>query len=154
MKQQVQSQSQPPSKAAKPQPKVKQPVQTGVWRSLYHYPSSHRKGIFKAEHLIQLHHANRYLVGESLPGSDSYVLFRLTVQDNIATGSWQEQTNPAGYYEGVIYHGALQLVISDDGRSMTGKWVGFGRDMAVNVGDWEFTYVGEEPPADYMAALV
>jgi hypothetical protein len=121
-------------------------IRLGVWRSLYHYPSRSRQGIFKGEHLVQMHKANRYLIAESLPGSKSYVLIRLTVQENIATGSWHEQTNPRGHYKGAIYHGAIQLVISSDGQRMSGKWVGFGKNMDVNVGSWELSYWGDEPP--------
>lgn len=118
----------------------------GVWRSTYWYPSSGRKGIFKSEHLVQLHKVNRYLVAESLPDSSSYLLVRITIDDNIATGSWHEQTNTHDYYKGAIYHGAIQLVASADGTRLKGKWVGFGKDMSVNVGDWQFDYVGQELP--------
>jgi hypothetical protein len=118
----------------------------GVWRSKYWYPSSSRKGVFNSEHLVQLHKVNRYLVAESLPDNSSYLLIRLTVDDAIATGSWHEQTNVRGYYKGAIYHGAIQLVVSADGAHMKGKWVGFGKDMAVNVGDWQLDYLGKELP--------
>jgi hypothetical protein len=121
-------------------------VRLGVWRSTYWYPSSSRKGIFKSEHAVQLHKVNHYLIAESLPGSHSYLLIRLTLEDNIATGSWHEQTSKKGYYKGVVYHGAIQLVMDNGGARFKGKWVGFGKDMEVNAGDWELEYVSKEPP--------
>lgn len=121
-------------------------IQLGVWHSTYWYPSSSRKGIFKSEHSVQLHKVNHYLIAESLPGSHSYLLIRLTLEDSIATGSWHEQTGEKSYYKGVTYHGAIQLVMDKDGTRLKGKWVGFGKDMAVNAGDWELEYVSKEPP--------
>ena len=100
---------------------------------------------------MQLHRNKDYLIAESLPGSKSYVLIRLTVQESIATGSWHEHTDTHSYYRGATYHGAIQLIISEDGRHMAGKWVGFGKDMEVNVGDWNLDYIGDEPPSDQLA---
>lgn len=119
----------------------------GIWRSTYWYPSSGRNGSFKSEHFVELHKVNRYLVAESLPDSPSYLLVRLTIEDNIATGSWHEQTNPHGYYRGAMYHGAIQLVVDDTAARLQGKWVGFGKDMTVNMGEWQFDYLGKELPA-------
>lgn len=125
---------------------TRQEPRLGIWRSTYWYPGSSRKGIFKSEHLVQLHKVNRYLVAESLPDSPSYLLVRLTMEDNTATGSWHEQTSARGYYKGAMYHGAIQLVSNGSGTRLTGKWVGFGKDMTVNVGDWQLDYLGEEMP--------
>jgi len=47
-----------------------------------------------------------------------------------------------------MYYGAMQLILSDDQKSMKGKWVGFGEDMEVNTGPWELEYIGEEVPAE------
>jgi hypothetical protein len=130
----------------KPSPLAPPAIRLGVWRSLYHYPSRTRGGIFAGEHYMQMHKTSRYLIAESLPGSKSYVLIRLTLQDNVATGSWHEQTDPEGHYQGATYHGAIQLVVGDDGKEMSGKWVGFGKHLDVNVGDWELKFYGDEPP--------
>ena len=125
---------------------ARQEPRLGVWRSTYWYPSRSRKGSFKSEHYVQLHRVNHYLVAESLPDSPSYLLVRTTLNDNVATGSWHEQTDAHGYYKGTIYHGAIQLLVSDEGTRLKGKWVGFGKDMTVNVGDWQFDYIGQELP--------
>lgn len=119
----------------------------GVWRSHYKYPSSSRKAEFDGEHLVRIYQTGRYLIVESIPGvNHSYVIIRMTLEDGIATGSWHEETDPDGYYKGATYYGAIQFLIAKDNRSMTGKWVGFGKSGEVNTGPWELTYVGEELP--------
>ena len=119
---------------------------TGIWKSHYRYPSTSRGGEFEGEHDVRLTQKGRWLVIESLPGQKSYLLIRLSLDDNIATGSWQEVSNPSGYYQGAIYHGAIQLVLDADGKHLRGKWIGFGKDMEVNVGPWELTYIGKAVP--------
>jgi hypothetical protein len=54
----------------------------------------------------------------------------------VATGTWREETSPTGYYKGASYHGTLQMVIDPAGRRMSGMWLGFGRDFAINSGEW------------------
>lgn len=121
----------------------------GVWRSHYSYPSSSRQGEFEGEHYVRFHEKGNQLVVESIPNiNKSYLVVRLSLDGNIATGSWQEETDPNGYYQGAIYYGAIQLVVSNDAKHMQGRWVGFSKDMEVNVGTWEFAYVGQEVPAD------
>lgn len=120
---------------------------TGIWRSTYRYTSSSRNGEFTSEHYMRLKRQGPSLVLESLPrDSRSYLLIRLLLDGNIATGSWQEETDPHGYYKGAMYHGAIQMVLHDGGKKMQGKWLGYGKDKAVNVGPWELTYVGDTPP--------
>ena len=120
---------------------------SGVWRSRYRYTSSARKGEFENEHLMRMHQRNDGLVIESIPKADkSYLIVHLILDGNIATGTWQEETEQGGYYKGAIYHGAIQLVLSTDKKHLEGKWVGFGRDMEVNVGPWSFDYIGKEMP--------
>lgn len=121
----------------------------GIWRSQYRYRSSGRGNQeFTAEHLVQMYRKGQNLILESLPDSDeSYLLLRLSLEDNVATGTWEDSTKPDSYYKGATYHGAIQLVISADQTHMAGKWVGVGKDMEINTGPWEFTYVGDTPEA-------
>jgi hypothetical protein len=63
----------------------------------------------------------------------------------VVTGTWSERTSPNGYYRGATYHGSLQLVADPMGRSMTGKWLGFGKRFKVNTGEWELTWVDGPP---------
>jgi len=121
---------------------------SGVWHSHYRYPSSSRAGEFENEHLVRIHQRARQLIIESVPGSKSYLILRLSINDGTTTGSWEEQTEQDGYYKGATYYGAIQLVINPDKKHMSGKWVGFGRDMELNTGPWEFTYIGPDVPKE------
>ena len=76
-----------------------------------------------------------------MPGSQSRVMIDLTANGQVLTGTWTEETNPAGYYHGAVYHGAIQLLLEPTGRRMTGKWVGFGRDFDLNTGPWSLELV-------------
>ncbi|MFJ6198411.1 helix-turn-helix domain-containing protein [Micromonospora sp. NPDC092111] len=113
----------------------------GVWLSRYQYHSSGRGESFAGQHfVVVLQHGDR-LTARSLPGSAASSLsLDLTVDGAVVTGTWVEQTDPAGYYRGARYHGAIQLMVEPTGRRMAGKWVGFGKDMDVNTGPWELTF--------------
>lgn len=125
------------------------PLPLGIWESTYSYPSTGREGMFEGHHYTRLLRKDNHLVFESLPKvNESYLIVRLSIDDDVVTGSWQEQTDSGGYYQGAVYHGAIQLVVAEDRKKMTGKWVGFGKNMEVNVGPWEFTYLGDKLPED------
>ncbi|GGO98207.1 helix-turn-helix domain-containing protein [Wenjunlia tyrosinilytica] len=114
---------------------------SGVWLSRYEYYSSGRDGTFTGRHYVVLvQHGNR-LTGRSLPGAssnpDSPLSLDLTVDGNVVTGTWTEQTAADGYYQGASYHGAIQMLVEPTGLRMAGKWVGFGKDFDVNTGPWE-----------------
>jgi len=64
----------------------------------------------------------------------------LFVEGSIATGTWIEQTSPQGYYKGAVYHGTMQLIINPMGRAMSGRWLGFGKNFKINIGEWELTW--------------
>ena len=81
---------------------------------------------------------------ETIPAAnEAYMIVRFSIDGNIATGSWQEFTSPKGDYKGAMYHGVGQLIIAEDRKAMKGRWVGFGKNMEVKTGPWEFTYIGE-----------
>ncbi|MEV3857261.1 XRE family transcriptional regulator [Streptomyces sp. NPDC050095] len=114
---------------------------SGIWLSRYEFFSSSREQTFTASHhVLVVQHGNR-LTAESLPGAstnpDSPLHIDLTVDRNVVTGTWTEQTAADGYYQGARYHGAIQLLVEPTGRRMAGKWVGFGKDFDVNTGPWE-----------------
>ncbi|BCJ56990.1 hypothetical protein Jiend_04120 [Micromonospora endophytica] len=113
----------------------------GVWLSRYQYYSSGREESFAGQHfVVALQHGDRLTV-RSLPGSaTSSLSLDLTVDGAVITGTWVEQTDPAGYYRGARYHGAIQLLAEPTGRRMAGKWVGFGKNMDVNTGPWELIF--------------
>lgn len=104
-----------------------------------------RNKSYEAKHYVVIvQHGNR-LTAQSLPGAssnpDSPLTLDLTVDRNVVTGTWVEQTAVDGYYNGARYHGAVQLLVEPTGRRMAGKWVGFGKDFDVNTGPWELRLV-------------
>jgi len=114
---------------------------TGVWLSRYEYFSSGRDETYSDVHyVVILQHGSRLTV-RSLPASaNSQLTMDLTVDGNVITGTWVEQTAEAGYYRGARYHGAIQVLVEPTGRRMSGKWVGFGKEMDVNSGPWELIF--------------
>ncbi|MFE0046248.1 XRE family transcriptional regulator [Streptomyces albireticuli] len=117
---------------------------TGIWLSRYAFHSSGRGSDFSGEHFVVIIQHGNKLTARSLPeGSsnpDSPLTLDLTVEGNVVTGTWREETAQDGYYAGAVYHGAIQLLVEPTGRKMTGKWVGFGKDFDVNTGPWELTF--------------
>ncbi|MFE3441650.1 helix-turn-helix transcriptional regulator [Nocardia sp. NPDC059180] len=111
---------------------------SGVWLSRYEYYSSGRDSTFTVAHYaVVLHHGAQITV-RSLPGSSPSVIeMDLTLDGNVATGTWAERTAVDGYYRGARYHGAVQLLADPTGNRMAGKWIGFGKDFEINSGPWE-----------------
>jgi transcriptional regulator with XRE-family HTH domain len=115
----------------------------GIWVSRYEYESSGRGGgVFSGAHYVMLIQHGAKVQVRSLPGTaPGRLIMDLTVNGAVITGNWTEETNPEGYYQGAIYHGAIQMLIEPSGRKMTGKWVGFGRDFDLNTGPWSLELV-------------
>src|SRR5689334_13462843 len=117
----------------------------GTWHSSYWYPSNTHAGEDVSEYDVTVRQTGNQLVIESTPDDNgAYILVRLSVDDEVATGTWHETTAPEGDFKGTIYSGALQLIISRDHNAMTGKWVGIGKDYEKNqpdiyTGRWELT---------------
>lgn len=130
------------SAVTSPEPET-QGEYAGIWLSRYEFYSSSRDETFDCKHhVVIVQHGNR-LTAQSLPGastSGQSSVLDLSVDRNIITGTWTEQTAVDGYYRGARYHGAVQLLIEPTGRRMAGKWVGFGKDFDVNTGPWGFAY--------------
>ena len=99
--------------------------------------------------MVVIQHGARAQV-RSVPASKSKVMMDLTVNGQVVTGTWTEQTSPDGYYQGSVYHGAIQLLLDPTGRRMTGKWVGFGRDFDLNTGPWTLELVSSDTGKDAM----
>jgi transcriptional regulator with XRE-family HTH domain len=125
----------------------------GIWLSRYEFESSGRGGAtFSAAHYVMvLQHGTKVQI-RSLPATaPGRLLMDVTVNGAVVTGSWTEETNPGGYYQGAVYHGAIQLLLEPTGRKMTGKWVGFGRDFDLNTGPWTLELVTSDTDPDTMA---
>ena len=115
----------------------------GLWRCSYWYPSNTHVGDDLSEYQMEVHRDGDTLVFESVPSKEgSYMLVRLTVQGNIATGTWHETTAPEGEFKGANYGGSGQLIVNPDTNYMEGKWAGAGFDhklqrMRIYSGNWE-----------------
>jgi hypothetical protein len=133
-----------PPPATTPQPNTAHRTYTGIWLSRYRYPSSGRGTELEGRHHVVLLQHGHHLTVRSLPdGSfnpNSPLTMDLDIDGSVVTGTWTEQTALDGYYRGARYHGAIQMLIEPTGRRMTGKWVGFGKDMDVNTGPWELLF--------------
>jgi transcriptional regulator with XRE-family HTH domain len=125
----------------------------GIWLSRYEYESSGRAGTFSSAHYAVLIQHGAKLQLRSLPDTaPGRLLMDLTVNGAVVTGTWTEETNPGGYYQGAIYHGAIQMLLEPTGRKMAGKWVGFGRDFDLNTGPWSLELVSADTDAAALAS--
>ncbi|MFB7912151.1 helix-turn-helix domain-containing protein [Kitasatospora sp. NPDC056076] len=128
---------------------------SGIWLSRYEFFSSSRDNTFTGLHHVVLTQNGNRITGHSLPSAssnpDSPLSFDLTIDRNIVTGTWVEQTAQDGYYQGARYHGAIQLLVDPTGRRMTGKWVGFGKEFDVNTGPWDLRLL-DKSTADEITA--
>ena len=120
------------------------PDLTGIWLSRYVYFSDGRGQEFEGRHYVVLSQDGYRVSGTSLPHtSDSELTLELLVEGSAVSGIWREKTSPDGYYQGATYTGALHLLLAPTGKAMTGKWLGFGRDLKINSGDWQLRWVDE-----------
>ena len=117
---------------------------SGVWRSSYHKSEDPKKVL--TEHYVTMRLIGNQLIIENIPTpSGSYLLGRFTLDDRVATGSYQSQNSPNNSTKGALYYGAAQLVLSKDGRSFKGMGVGFGEDLKVKSTIWEIDHLGQHP---------
>jgi hypothetical protein len=119
----------------------------GLWHCTYWYPSNTGSGDDPSEYRMKSYQTGDTVVLESVPNEEgSYMLVRLHVDDDIATGNWHETTSPTGEFKGAIYSGAGQLTVDPDTRRMEGQWAGAGFDhdeqkMRIYSGRWEIVPV-------------
>jgi hypothetical protein len=131
-------------------PRAKGPL-TGIWLSRYEYVSSSRgEATFTGLHYVVIIHHGARLQVRSVPAAPSRLMMDLTANGAVLTGTWTEQTRPDGYYQGSVYHGAIQLLLDPTGHRMTGKWVGFGRDFDTNTGPWALQLVSSDTGKEAM----
>ena len=128
--------------APEPGPQASPGPLTGIWLSRYDYPSSGRDAEFSSAHYVMLIQHGQRLQVRSLPKTATgRLLMDLTVNGQVVTGTWTEETDPDGYYRGSVYHGAIQMLMEPTGHRMTGMWAGFGRDFSINTGHWTLELV-------------
>jgi hypothetical protein len=115
---------------------------SGVWLSRYEYYSSSRnESRADLRYVVVLQHGDRLTV-RGLPGaSTSHLTMDLTVDATVVTGTWVEQTEPDGHYRGARYYGAIQMLADPTNHRLTGKWIGFGKNLDINTGPWELVLI-------------
>lgn len=113
----------------------------GIWRSSYSFVSSGRNAGFTSRHFVMVLQYGGRLMVRSLDRQASAVSMDLSVNGQVITGTWTEQTSGSGYYRGALYTGAIQMLEDEAGGSMTGKWVGFGKEGEINTGPWSLDLV-------------
>jgi hypothetical protein len=124
----------------------------GVWRSRYSYFSSGRGQEFDSTHYVVFRQSGQQVTVGSLPHpTGSRFRLSLTVDGFTVTGTWVEHTPSTGYYKGAIYRGVIQLLASPSGGQLIGKWIGFGKNFAINTGDWEFVLESRSASEDDIA---
>jgi hypothetical protein len=122
---------------------------SGVWYSRYRYGGEEDQ---QGEHYVVVRQHGEHLVAESLPHSQqSRLKLDMTFYPPTTTGTWTERTSPTGRYKGAHFYGSIQLMVDPSGRSMSGKWVGFGRSFKINTGDWELRWADGETTAAALA---
>lgn len=125
-----------------PEPRSDAAPINGIWLSRYEYESTGRGAWFANSHYLMVLQQGTRLQARSLPGTTpGRVLMDLTLNGQVVTGTWTEETNPQGYYRGAVYHGVIQMLLDPSGQRMAGKWAGFGRDFEVNTGPWSLELV-------------
>lgn len=113
------------------------------WKLTHWYPSNNHDGEDSDEHEMTSYWHEATLVLESLPQDNgSYLLARLHLQDNVATGNWYENASVEGEYKGAQYSGAGQLIVDPKTHRMEGLWAGAGYNhelekMQIYTGRWE-----------------
>lgn len=129
-----------------PDPKTAEGPLTGIWLSRYEYVSSGRGGeTFSDEHYVMLiQHGPNVQVRSLSESNRSSLIMDLTQNGAVITGTWSERTNPSGYYQGSVYHGAIQFLLDPTGHRMRGQWVGYGRDFDLNTGPWTLELVSSD----------
>ncbi len=117
---------------------------SGSWNFCHWYPSSDDSVEEKGEYEMVASQKGNQIVLESKAddSKEAYMLVRLTIDGKVASGSWHENADMHGPFEGAMYSGAGQLIISDDGTYMDGMWAGAGFDHTANkpkvyTGRWE-----------------
>lgn len=122
---------------------------SGVWLSTYSFVSGLNGEQLETDHYVTLHRRGDQLVVESIPNiKGSYMMGRFTLEDRIATGYYHSENSPKSSHKGAVYDGAAQLLLSEDGKALVGKYVGYGNELEIKSGDWKIVHVGQRRAVD------
>ena len=101
---------------------------SGTWRFCYWWPSNNKPGTEEpSEYVGKIQKRGDELIFESHPNEEkSYMFVRMTVDGDLVTGTWHEDTSPTGEFKGAQYSGAFQVLRNPENTIMNGKWAGIG----------------------------
>lgn len=125
---------------------------SGNWHFCHWYPTVDDSSEESGKYEMVAHQKGDDVVFESTKDNNknAYMIVRLKLDGNgrLATGTWHENADMDGPFEGTNYSGAGQLIISKDGLSMDGMWAGAGFDHALGqpriyTGRWELKKSGK-----------
>lgn len=134
---------------------------SGDWYCWHWFPSKDDSTEVVTKNRMTGHQMGHELILESQPDdAESYMLVRLSLDDELATGTWHETvTSSKSESKGTMYSGAGQLIISEDKNRMAGQWAGIGFDHKLQkpriyTGHWELARVvnGKEPKSERISA--
>ena len=116
---------------------------SGKWKAKYWYPSNQKPGTEEiSEYTGEFKKSGKQYVYESDPqDSGAYMFVRMTVDDDLITGNWHENTSPTGEFRGAIYSGVFQALFEHSMQKIKGIWSGIGQDDGVRKiysGQWMF----------------
>lgn len=121
---------------------------SGIGRCSYFFPSNQHKGKTLVPITCDWSGPKTAFITHSLPNKlSAYIQAHCTLDANLATGVWLENTSPAGEFMGKIYNGVFQVIIDEAQQHMTGSWVGIGNNHGASKiysGRWEIEYAGED----------
>ena len=125
---------------------TQQTALSGMWHFCYWAPTHDDMNEETSEYDMRAHQKGRELIFESINTgkNDAYLVVRLTLDGQLAPGTWHETTATTGDFKGMMYSGAGQLIMSKDKKRLSGMWAGVGIDHSneeprVYTGKWEFT---------------
>jgi len=102
----------------------------GFWDSTYSYVSKDGT-VVQRNDAIRLKQRGTYVTGKNEGSADhSYEMKGRFNHQAILTGTWKS-VRPE-----VTYHGTFQLVVSADGKEMSGKWLGNSNSGIIRNGEW------------------
>jgi hypothetical protein len=105
----------------------------GDWYCWHWYPNHDDSGEDVSKNRMKAHQQGDTVVFQSEPNDEgSYMFVRLTMDGDVATGTWYETASPDGDFVGAMYSGAGQLIVAEDNQSMEGQWAGMGIDRKLN----------------------
>jgi hypothetical protein len=115
---------------------------SGVWKSTQTYTTVNKPGqVLTFSIDMKFYRTGNQLVAQSVPNPENeYVVARLSINGRVLTGTWQhENPSTSEDHANTNYDGAVQLVMSEDGTTMEGQYVGVNRRMQVMANKWVLT---------------